>query len=496
MVRRVTRRLFLGFLGAGMGHAVAAAPPTASLRPVARGGQHFKKAVAGPEAIIADAKLGGRVVYAVADPRTGRVLETVNGRVGTPPASVAKAVTALYALQTLGPTHRFVTRVVATGPVSNGVVSGDLVLVGGGDPTLDTNALAALAQGLKDRGIREVRGDFKVAEGLLPFVRTIDRDQPDHVGYSPAVTGIALNYNRVHFEWKRSGGGYGVTLDARSDRYRPAVYTSKMQIADRSLPVYSYRDADGVDQWTVARRALGNGGARWLPVRNPALYAGDVFQTLMRAQGIVLKAPKVVKRAPAGTALVAQQSGELQRIVRDMLRFSTNLTAEMVGMAATSQRTGRVASLKASADEMSRWAASTLGAQGTRLVDHSGLGGASKMTAEGMVQALVKAHGNRSLRPILKPFAMRDAQRRIVKNHPIEVHAKTGTLNFVSGLAGYMTARDGSDLAFAIFCADAQPRNRITKANREAPQGARSWNVRAKVLQTKLIERWGTLYGS
>ena len=495
MVRSFSRRLFLGFLGAGAAGAVSAAP-AASLRPVARASDHFKRAVAGPEAIVANAKLGGQVVFAVADPRNGQLLEGINTRVGTPPASVAKAVTALYALEALGPTHRFVTRVVATGSVSNGVVSGDLVLVGGGDPTLDTNVLAALAQAMKDKGIREVRGGFKVAEGVLPYAKTIDRDQPDHVGYSPAVSGIALNFNRVHFEWKRSGGGYGITMDARSDRYRPAVYTSKMQIADRSLPVYSYSESGGVDRWTVARGALGNGGARWLPVRNPALYAGDVFQTLMRAQGIVLKAPKVVKRAPGGTVLVAHRSDELRVILRDMLRFSTNVTAEMVGMAATLKRTGKVASLKASAGEMSRWASSTLGADGTRLVDHSGLGGNSKMTAAGMVQALVKVHGSRGLRPILKPFAMRDAKRRVIKNHPIEVHAKTGTLNFVSGLAGYMTARDGRELAFAIFCADEKTRAKISKANREAPQGARSWNRRAKAMQQALIERWGALYGA
>ncbi|MEX0370856.1 MAG: D-alanyl-D-alanine carboxypeptidase, partial [Tateyamaria sp.] len=83
-----------------------AAPPTASLRPRARGGDHFKKAVADPQAIIAQARLGGRVCYAVADARTGAQLEGGNAKVGVPPASVAKAVTALYALSVLGATHR------------------------------------------------------------------------------------------------------------------------------------------------------------------------------------------------------------------------------------------------------------------------------------------------------------------------------------------------------------------------------------------------------
>ena len=483
-------------LGAGAATSALAAPPTASLRPVARGAGHFKKSIPDPQAIVAAAKLDGRVTYAVADARTGARLEDSNGKVGTPPASVAKAVTALYALDVLGANHRFVTRVLATGNVSGGVVQGDLVLVGGGDPTLDTNALAAMAQALKDRGIREVRGDFKVAEGLFPYVKSIDKDQPDHVGYSPAISGIALNYNRVHFEWRKAGNGYGVTMDARSDRYRPDVAVTKMQIVSRDLPVYTYKDGGRSENWTVSKRALGNGGARWLPVRKPGLYAGDVFQTLARAHGIVLKAPKVVDRTPQGTVLVSHQSDDLRSILRAMLRFSTNVTAEMVGLAATVKRSGEVNGLRASASEMNRWARERLGVNGFKLVDHSGLGGASRMSADDMVQALVKAHQNAVLRPILKPIPMLDDKRRAIKNHPIKVDAKTGTLNFVSGLAGYMTAKDGTVMAFAIFAADEATRSRITKANREAPRGARSWNRRAKSMQQRLIERWGTLYGS
>lgn len=497
MTDRFSRRAILSFLASGVASAALAAPPNASLRPAARATGFAKPPVAGPDAIINAAKLGGRVGFAVADARTGKRLEGGNAKVGTPPASVAKAVTALYALDVLGSDHRFVTRILTTGAVSNGVVQGDIILVGGGDPTLDTNALAAMAASLKSKGIREVRGAFKVADGVLPYVKTIDRDQPDHVGYSPAVSGIALNFNRVHFEWKRAGGAYSVTMDARSNRYSPAVYVTKMQIANRSLPVYTYTDGGNSDNWTVAKSALGNGGARWLPVRKPGLYAGDVFQTLARSNGIVLKNPEVVSRAPQGSVLVAHQSAPLRDILRDMLRFSTNITAEMVGMSATAKRTGRAPSnLVASAKEMNRWAGAALGASGMRLVDHSGLGGKSKVAADAMVQALVKAHQSAVLRPILKPFPMRDAQRRVIKNHPIKVDAKTGTLNFVSGLGGYMTARDGRVMAFAIFAADEATRGRLSKANRESPQGARSWNRRAKAMQQQLIERWGALYGS
>lgn len=478
-------------MGAG---AVLADAPAVSLRPVLRGAGAPKVVVPGGGAIVGASKVSGRVAFAVADAKTGKTLEGMNANVAVAPASVTKAITAIYALDVLGAGHRFSTRVIATGGVVNGVVQGDLILAGGGDPTLDTNHLADLARGLKAAGVREVRGQFLVYDGALPHVKTIDKDQPDHVGYSPAVSGIALNYNRVHFEWRRASGKYSVSMDARSAKYRPDVRMARMRIIDRAAPVYKYSDQGGNDNWSVARNALGGGGARWLPVRNPALYAADVFQTMAGSQGIRLKAAKGVGRLSGGSVVVSHQSAPLQEILRDMLKFSTNLTAEMVGMAATVKRRGQVSGLKASAKEMNAWCRSVLGVSGIKLVDHSGLGAANRMTADAMVGALVKVFGSNVLRPLLKDIPVRDEQRRVIKGSPINIVAKTGTLNFVSGLGGYMKAADGAVLAFAFFASDEKIRGKISKANRESPQGARTYNTRAKKLQQKLIGRWAAVY--
>jgi D-alanyl-D-alanine carboxypeptidase/D-alanyl-D-alanine-endopeptidase (penicillin-binding protein 4) len=113
-----------------------------------------------------------------------------------------------------------------------------------------------------------------------------------------------------------------------------------------------------------------------------------------------------------------------------------------------------------------------------------------------MVSALVRQGPNGSLAHLLKPIALRDANGRVIKGHPIKVHAKTGTLNFVSALAGYVTAPDGTQLAFAMFMADEKRRAGVAKSDREAPQGAKSWNKAAKRLQQVLIERWAVLYGT
>ncbi|TCS65894.1 D-alanyl-D-alanine carboxypeptidase/D-alanyl-D-alanine-endopeptidase (penicillin-binding protein 4) [Primorskyibacter sedentarius] len=494
----ISRRAFLG----GAAAFAAAAPalanaPAQSLRPVARGEMLLAMASTPPEELIAKAKLNGQVTYCVADVATGEIIERMGPNVGLPPASVAKAITAAYALEVLGPDHRFRTRLLAAGPVVDGVLKGDLILAGGADPTLDTDGLHGLANALKDAGITGVEGGFLVFGGGLPTAPAIDAAQPDHVGYNPAVSGLNLNFNRVHFEWRRNGSNYAVSMDARSRTLRPDVHVARMKVITRDVPIYTYEDSGVSDNWTVARGALGNGGARWLPVRKPEIYAGEVFQTFARSVGIELSAAKLLADLPDGvTELAAHVSAPLAVILRDMLKFSTNLTAEVVGMATTAARLGEVTSFRMSAAEMSAWANESFGTDGIALVDHSGLGDKSRVEAPDMVALLVGVRDRLEMQPLLKEIPMRDGNRKIVQNHPAKVRAKTGTLNFVSGLAGYLDGADGKTLAFAIFAADTDRRDGLTKDERENPPGAASWNARAKILQQKLLDRWFALHAS
>ncbi len=467
------------------------------MRPNARVGNAARRVEPASEALVRASGLSGTVGFAVIDLRSGKVLEERASAASLPPASVTKAVTAIYALETLGAGHRFTTRVLATGGVSGGIVAGDLILAGGGDPTLDTDTLARLAGRLKAAGITEVRGRFLVWGGAIPFAKQIDPNQPDHVGYNPALSGLNLNFNRVHFEWRRASGKWRTTMDARSASHRPDVTIARMQIVQRSSPIYTYEDRGGRDNWTVASGALGKGGARWLPVRKPALYAGEVFQTFARAQGIVLKAPVEIKSLPTGQSLAQVDSAPLDVIARDMLKFSTNLTAELLGLMASAKRLGRPQPLSASAKEMTRWARSRLKmGSGAKFVDHSGLGDTSRVTASDMAAALAAVRGSGPLRSLMKNIPMRDAKGNVLKGSPVKVDAKTGTLNFVSSLAGYATSADGRELSFAIFAADTRRRAEIPRAQRERPQGARSYNRAAKRLQQKLLQRWGRVYGA
>ncbi len=487
------RRTVLAFLLYGVADVALANAPVRSRRPVFKPSDLARRAAPAADRLVSAAKLGGKTSFAVADAKTGELLETYNPVLSHPPASTAKALTTLYATETLGADYRFYTRLVATGPIEKGVLKGDLALCGGGNPTLDSNDLLALAGDLKALGVISVTGDLLIFDEVLPEVPLIDAGQPDHVSYNPGLSGLNLNFNRVFLEWKKTGDHYTISMEARAELLRPGVGFASARVVDRSSPVFTYETKDRREIWTVARGALGQEGGRWLPVRGPRIYAGEVFQTVARSHGLELPYPKLVEALPAGRVVAQHVSAPLDQICRGMLKFSTNLTAEVVGMMATRAR-GRAVGLPLSGEAMSDWMRDRHGARKPALVDHSGLGDLSQLTAVDMVKALTGEGSEQVLRPLLKPvtLARREGDKQI--DPTLAVVAKTGTLNFVSGLAGYITTPGGRDLAFAVFSSDLPRRAGIARENRERPRGARGWNGRARRLQRELIRRWSTTY--
>ncbi|WP_439122623.1 D-alanyl-D-alanine carboxypeptidase/D-alanyl-D-alanine endopeptidase [Marivita sp.] len=500
MTGQISRRAVLGGLAAvGLGQAASAQSalaPLTSLRPASRAEDLLKTYQAPLSELIGQSGLAGKISVQVADVTTGLVLESHNPLRALPPASVAKALTACYALDVLGPGYHFETRVLATAPIANGRIEGDLILAGGGDPTLDTDAIASITKRLREEvGLTEVTGRFLVWGGALPALNGIDAEQPYQVGYNPGISGLNLNFNRVHFEWARSGNGYNVTMDARSATLRPEVRAARMRIEARNYPIYTYADGGSYDNWTVAKGALGRNGSRWLPVRKPARYAAEVFQILARSNGIALKTPELIDALPAGaTPILTHESAPLRVVLRDMLKYSTNITAECVGLTTTVARLGSAPSLKTSADAMNAWAKDTLGMSSVALEDHSGLGDDSRISARDMVKGLIAARKTMGLKPLLKQHALRTEDRKIIEDHPVSVRAKTGTLNFVSGLGGFIDLPDGTELAFACFSADLPRRDGLSREERESPPGGRTYAVEARELQQRLLARWGVLY--
>lgn len=430
----------------------------------------------------------GHHTVSLVDMQSGRQVEALNATDQLPPASVTKTLTAFYGLQVLGPNYRFVTRILTNGPMVGGTLQGDLILMGGGDPDLRTDDLAQLAKQVRASGITRVDGRLLLWAGALPHVVEIEPNQDDHFAYNPSVGGLNLNYNRVYFSWRRTGGSYDLTLNAATERYRPEVSMASIRSVQRDLPVFAYEHGPEHDEWTVAQGALGADGARWLPVRFPALYTGDVFKTMLQAEGVSIGQIARSETEPTGNEVTRIEGQSLLEVARNCLKYSTNLTAEVIGLTASSDLAARPEALTGSAARMSGFVKSVAPSRLT-CVDHSGLSDMNRISADELTAFLRGPDVYDTLAPILREHPLVDADGNQVS--PIQpVLAKTGSLDFVSTLAGYFTTRSGRRCAFAIQSADLMSREIAKQSVDDTPAGARTWATQARRLQQKLLQRW------
>lgn len=439
------------------------------------------------EAILAASGLAGRTGYALVDLDSGALVEGREAGVGRPPASVAKLVTTLYALDALGAGFRFRTAVIAAGPVAGGVVQGDLALVGGGDPVLDTDMLAGLVQAMAEAGVRGATGRLLVAGGALPVVARIDGEQPEDAAYNPTISGINLNFNRVFLGWQ--AGGKGLAFSAPGERFEVPAAGFRAELVAEGPP--RHRMAGGAEVWSLPRDGVRRRGSVWLPVRAPEAYAGMVMRGLGPAAGVKLPPAVAVAAAPAGGLLALRESAPLGELLREMLLYSTNLTAEVTGLRASQARGVAPGGLEASAAAMTAWARGRFGLAGMRLVNHSGLSGRSAVAPAEMAALLRQAEGL-GLPALMKPRPIQDARGQPLSTG-VAVLSKTGTMDFVSALAGYMTG-GRRRLGFAIMATDPDLRARIRPEERDDPPGSDAWAKRAKAQEQALLRRWATLY--
>ncbi|MGM0584494.1 MAG: D-alanyl-D-alanine carboxypeptidase/D-alanyl-D-alanine-endopeptidase [Pseudomonadota bacterium] len=557
---RVPRRAALAGLAALLlaGAAQAGAPARSDFPPPRPDPGARPPAPTGLAAPIAEARApSGRLGYALIDLETGEMLEARAADETFPPASVAKVFTALYALETLGPDHRFETRLVAGTPLREGRVEGDLALVGGGDPELDTDAIAELAAQARDRGLRAIAGRYLAQADLWPETPRIDPGQPEEAPYNPAVSSLNLDFNRVLFSWQRNGGAYDLSLEARGLRESTAPRLVSIELGDDLPRVFLREEAGGAARWRVAEAALGGGGKRWLPVRRPALHAAEVLRSFAERNGARLP-PAAIGHAPeGGVPLATWRSRPLREILRDMLDYSTNLTAEVTGLAATRARGRPVRELELSGAAMTDWAArraaegaglsappppkpkalraasasaaarpvkaapalsagiaatmlSRTGAgvpasalarggealPGIDLRNHSGLTRDSRVSPLAMTALLRAADlrgGGRGrpgeLEGLLDEVDLRGEHRLPEGASAV---AKTGTLYFVRGLAGYITSSSGRRLAFAIFSEDLARREALGDVS--SGRGSRGWLARARELERRVVRAWAAGY--
>ncbi len=394
------------------------------------------------------------------------------------PASNQKILTAIASLARFGPAHRFATRVWAPEPVDGEGEVRELVVEGGGDPLLRSEDWWRIAADLRTAGLRVVRGDIRVEDGLFegPAWHPSWGDVTARAYHAPVG---ALTANQGIFAVSirpraAAGSAARVALDPPVDYLR--LRNLARTVAPRARPSLSIERIAGAGSEEAAeeivrvegRVRLGDPGDLFArSVLDPGLYAGSLLHHQLEANGIAVDG--VVRRAPRSRepfALILERvGGSVAEIVRFCLKQSSNSVAEALvknlgawtdaapgaGPARRGEWVGGIRALRRELEALGI----DLGA--ARLVDGSGLSLQNRLSPRMIVEALRVARASFEIGPELVsalPIAHRDGtlERRLERAQG-RIRAKTGLLTDagVTALSGYAERSDGETLIFSIL---------------------------------------------
>lgn len=446
----------------------------------------------------------GDVGYLVVDLADGTVLASHNPDQTFIPASVAKVPTVIGALGILGGQHRFATGLYTTGIEEGGVLSGDLYLRGGGDPFLSADNLQDLAQRLAARGVTRIDGNFYYDASQYIDHPQINPGQPQAAGYNTGVSALSVNFNRIRVRWRNGGGSVSASASAVTDNLVVPLGDIGFSTAPAGTPVgapYQRAGALTEDRWLLSP-GLPSEGEDWLPVGNPPLLAARILRELAADEGVALPAPLPGPTPLEAREMAVHDSFTLRAIAREVLRFSNNMSAELLGLAASRGLTSVALPLDQSADVLGVWLQQNIpGADwtGFHLDNHSGLSSASRISPDQMIAMLRFAQrpiGGTLLEEILRDMSWEALDD--LRNPAIEVQAKTGTVAYARGLAGYIDAASGRRLAFAVFTTDFYRRSvhdaTFDPRQRYSSGDSREWLGRARALEEHLVAGWAARF--
>lgn len=391
------------------------------------------------------------------------------------PASVMKLVTTYAGLEILGPAYTWQTVLYAHGNIADGVLNGDLVIKGYGDPKLDLENFWLLIHRLRHTGLHEITGNLILDHSHYDIPRQDPGafDGQPYRTYNILPEALLINYRSTELHFIPDSGKKSVSVVA----YPPSasvVVTDSVKLTDTScsgdwrntVNVDIQPDADEIGKIQVV--VNGNFPARCgrqsmlLGLQDSASYTRELFKQLWRQQGGTFEGEVIIGRAPAKiTPIKVYHSPPLAEIIRGINKFSNNIAARQLyltlGTEGSTRQSHSPATLEKSEQMLNRWLASKQLFFPELVVENgSGLSRIERISARHMGELLLAAF-NSSVMPELiasMPIAAVDGtMRNRMHNSPVKglAHMKTGTLNNVRALAGYMLNQSGRRVVVVIF---------------------------------------------
>lgn len=442
--------------------------------------------------ILAGQRQPGLVLSAhVIDLTDNRTLYDYQSDQPLAPASVMKLVVCAAALDTLGPDFKFVTRV--------GLMNNDLVVIGGGDPTLGDPKLTAAAPNARPaffdacadqllaKNIRRVSGKLVIDDSLFDARYTNPNWPADQFqDWYEAPIG-ALNYadNCVELEIlpAKPGSPPAVTINPASAFIDLAIRAQS--VAKGARNTVAARRKLGANQIAVTGNCAAPVVLGPMSVSDPGLFFAGCLRAALAQRGIVIDGPTERHRimdtfnnVPAGFQSIVIAESPITAATRRACTDSLGMMAEGVIKSLGAAR-ARPGSWQSGAAAVAAFL-NKLGVSDTAFVidDGSGLSRRNRVSARAVTTIL--AHMNRSrardalLNSLAQPGKPGTLQKRL-RELTGRVHAKTGYINGVRTLAGYIDAADNHKLAFAFLYNGARSTAALTKAQDDACRLLARW---------------------
>jgi D-alanyl-D-alanine carboxypeptidase/D-alanyl-D-alanine-endopeptidase (penicillin-binding protein 4) len=425
----------------------------------------------------------------VRDPATGTVLYARDAARPLIPASNLKLIVAAAAAHHLPADYRFRTSVYAAGPVRDGVLEGDLVLYGRGDPMISaryfqrhTAVWEMLADSLRARGILQVRGGVVADESWFDREQVReDWDAEDRLWwYAAPVNALGFNDNVVDVRilpGASAGAPARITASPASAFYRLENATRTVAAGGRhTLDLERGAGPGGIR--AVGQIARGTGAdVEYFAVDDPARWAGTTFRETLEARGIVIDRAgvRVVSDPAASTVsadaqpLVEWRSPPLPQAVGPVLLKSQNWFAELLVKTMGREVSGRgswEAGLALERDFLTR----VVGIDSADFVlrDGSGLSAGNRVTPRALARLLDYVRRTPGQSVVRANLPVSGAENGSLSSRLTDlrgrVAAKTGYIGGVSSLSGFVTAADGRELIFVVLANGPGDRGAIVRA--------------------------------
>jgi D-alanyl-D-alanine carboxypeptidase/D-alanyl-D-alanine-endopeptidase (penicillin-binding protein 4) len=392
------------------------------------------------------------------------------------PASNVKLVTTAAALARLGPEFRFSTELLVDKFPERGEVK-TLYVRGKGDPSLVTERLWALAGDLFHLGLRRV-GEVVLDDGYFDgerFGPGFDQEDGDRAYLAPAGA-LSLNFNAVEVHVtpaERTGQRPTVELEPASPFFVVDNRTVTAAPSGRARVVVTTQMERGRERVVVAGRVPV--GSRphvvWRRIDEPALYFGHTLKALLELRGIKVGRIRSGRAPDSARLYYVSQSDALAEIVRRLNKTSNNFTAEQMLKTLGAEVKGQPGTWAKGVDAAEDVLAEMGIPRGSYVMRNgSGLNDTNRFSARQLVTLLRGMWARFTLQPeylVSLPVAARDGTIRWrMEGTPAagRLRAKTGTLDGVVALSGYVQNAAGKVLAFAILVNDSPGRPGVLRA--------------------------------